>query len=260
MKMKETQDKSGQRSVIICFQKGFTLVELLVVITIVVILSAIVVSRGIFSSSESHGGEQLITELATRLNERQSEAQRLNGNKAVTAFHSSVAAPIEFDLTNLATTASLVTEGVDENADGIDDVTGDPLTFLNSGAWSLVYRGDQMRLPTDWKLAGSAAELGSIPLIATGAKGRGIPVTRIGFDGDGKALYRNAAGVWERTPSGTAPGKRINESAFWAFYFIRPGSDKTAIAVAVYPASGICERFRFDGTSWRGFADRIPSR
>lgn len=259
MKMNTAGNRDREKTVIQCFQAGFSLIELLVVITIIIIFSAIVISRGVFSSSRSHGGEQLITELATRLYERRGAAARLNGNKAANSFQSVTAPPLEFDLQNPSSTAALVTEGVDTNADGMDDVTGDRLTFLSGGVWDLVYRGVPMQLPSDWQLALSAAALGSIPLIAGGARGRGMPVTRIAFDGDGQALYRNASGGWERTPSGTAAGKKINESAFWAFYFIRPNSPQTAVAVAVYPASGICERFRFDGTAWRGFADRVPS-
>jgi type II secretory pathway pseudopilin PulG len=256
-------------------QLGFSLIELLIVIVLIIAVSAIAVSRGFYGSSTSHGAEQFMNDAATRLFERRQQAQRLNGATAADSFNEAPAPPLEFDFENPATTASLIIEGEDANRDGVDDVTGQRLTTLrvNYGSmpvrasWDAAYRDDAIKIPAGWKLAASETELGAIPLIAAGAKGRGILVTRIGFDGDGRALYRNESGVWETAPSGAAGSKRIAETAFWAFYFIRASGDgssksgrvnnDSAIAIAIYPSSGIVERFRWDGNSWRGFSDRV---
>lgn len=246
-------------------ESGFSVIELLFVVAIVTLLAAVVVSSGYFNNSSSHGGEQLITDLATRFHERRAEVQRLNGSRITTSLDIA-ATPIEFDLLNLSTTASLITEGRDQGGDGEDDDTGEILTHLrpkpgspDQGEWVFSHRQDAVSLPSDWKLVTNVSDLTTIPLIASGARGRGIPVTRIGFDGEGRALHKNEAGVWEKVPAGTSAGKKANESAFWVFYFVRPGSTNTAVALGIYPASGVTERFRYDGTAWRGFADRIPT-
>lgn len=243
---------------------GFTLIELLVVVVLVMILAAIVVPRGFFGSHSSHGGEQLMNDIYERLYERRKAVQRLNSGSQLSSFQTAPAPPLEFNFEDLSTTASIVTEGVDNNHDGYDDETGDKLTFLRTGAgnsmqWDIAYRGDAIKIPADWKLARTPSELGAIPLIAGGIKGRGVLVTRIGFDGTGRAFHRNQSGVWEKQPPASAATKASYENAFWAIYFVRPGTANTALAIAVYP-SGNSERFYYDGTQWRGYSDRLPKK
>lgn len=244
-------------------QSGFTLIELIVVVLVISIVAAISFKNFYSSSKEVGGAERVLESAAGRVVERRNEAVRLNGEnrQALDSVGSNIP-PLSIDFSNLANTASLVTEG-DDNADCLDDVTGTRVTCLILGInslWNMAYRPDAMGLPNGWSVAASSSDFGGIPLIGNGSSGRGVLVTQVGFDANGRALgYQSGAG-WVKNPAGAVAGGSPSLSAapFWAIYFVgkrADGSVSAAVAVAVHP-SGLVERFRYDGSNWIGFENR----
>lgn len=244
-------------------QGGFTLVELIVVVAVISIIAVISYASLYSDRREVGGAERVLEESAARVVERRSEAIRLNGEDRQLAVAQNVP-PLPIDFTVLAQTASLTTEG-DADGDCLDDVTGLPVTCLVSGinsTWQTARRSDALSLPSEWAVAQSSADLGGIPLIGGGSMGRGILVTQVGFDPNGAALAieSNSSG-WVAIPSGAVinDSPAMTDAPFWAIYLVGTNSANqvtAAVAVAVHP-SGLIERFRFDGTNWIGFQNRV---
>ena len=254
-------------------QNGFSLIELLLVLSIIVVIAAIWVSRS-FTGGEAGGAELLLGTVNSRLAERRGDAARLGAMKTFrettdeTGGGSTNALrnpPVAIDFNQSNTTSSLVTDSRDADYDGRDDSTGLEYTRLRISrnrlggtlqyVWRYAYRENPLMLPDGWRLA-SSRDL-PVPLIAGGAHGKGELVTRIAFDASGRAygFYRD---VW-RNDSPNADSSDVGDAPFWVFYFYMPDqTPAAACAVAVHP-SGLIENFRWDGTDWRGFGNRLPS-
>jgi prepilin-type N-terminal cleavage/methylation domain-containing protein len=244
-------------------QAGYTLIEIMVVIILISAIAAIAYTRLYNSSAEIGGAERVLAEAATRVLERRSEAARLNGENRQMAVYDNVP-PLPIDFASLPDTASLITEG-DDNDDCADDLTGGAVTCLveNFGVaqWETAFRADQIILPTNWTVAANVSSLGGIPLIAAGSDGRGILVTKVGFNADGRAFgFEPSLGAWVGMPSGAAvkPTPSLEDAPFWAIYFVgrNPSGGVIAAAVVAVHPSGLVERFHFDGTAWVGFQNR----
>lgn len=229
-------------------QSGFSLIELLIVIIIIGLIASFAFSR-FLSVQDAGSGERAVSAVAAKIGQRRDEAVRLNGLTVSTSLESQTAPLVTIDFGDLPTTASLFIDGTDANRDGIDDDTLAPLTRLQSNNWSYAYRPDRLQLPGSWTiLQNPPTTVGNI------SDGRGVPVTRVGFDGDGRA-YGYVSGVWQKYPalsSSSSPAAALlgeQNTPFWAVYI---GSRENAVAVAIYP-SGQTEKFRFDGSLWRGW-------
>lgn len=245
---------------------GFSLIELLVTITLLCILSAIAVTRLYSNQNEVGGGERLLEQAAKKISERRSEAIRLSGEDRhvlTVQLANDWILPISFK--DIEQSSSLITEG-DDNGDCLDDVTGTPVSCLVPApggeygyVWNLACRDDKLEIPDNWKLVRTQSDLGGISLIGGGSLGRGIITTAFGF---GRAGNANGYGVifgtregWIPPPGATSAGT-LATSPFFAVYFVpKNGSSKTAVAVGVHP-SGFIERFRYDGAKWLGYGNR----
>lgn len=227
-------------------QSGFSLIELLIVIIIIGLIASFAFSR-FLSVQDAGAGERVIQTVAAKIGQRRDEAIRLNGLNAATSLENEIAPLVVIDFSDSEATASLITDGTDADGDGRDDATGARITRLQNNVWQYSYRPDAIEFPGDWAVSTSIAPVGN------GSDGRGVPVTRIGFDGAGRA-YGYAKGAWQKYPSGSSEDTASTQNTpFWAVY---AGSGQYAVAVAVYP-SGQTEKFRFDGVSWRGWRARI---
>ncbi len=246
--------------------RGFSLLEMMLAIFIVILVSAIAVSNFFTDSASVGGAERLLEETASRLVERRASAVRLNDDDVRTGLSELNVNPLPMDFSNLLTTGSLRIDGADVDKNCIDDVTGLSLTCLTyyngESKWSLAVSEDYLELPRKWKLVQFQDELNGIPLIGGGKNGRGVVATKIGFDGRGFAYAVNPqTKSWESQPTGSqiTDYPSGNDAPFWSIYFILPSADgelpKAAIAVAIHP-SGLIERFRFDGSDWIGFKNR----
>lgn len=249
-------------------ESGFSLIEMLCVLFIISIISAIAVSRIYTGSNEVGGGERVLDEATARLTERRADAVRLNGDDRRSNLLQFQAAPLPIDFSDLTTTASLRTDGTDEDKDCVDDFTGKKMTCLqiggNRGEWILQLNEDALRLPDGWQVyVGGRGSL--VPPIGDGRNGRGVPATAIGFDATGKAMAKEVGyDEWVKMPTGSVASENpsANEVPFWAIYFLVPGSSrgsvKAAVAVAVHP-SGLIEKFRYDDKdgAWIGFKNRV---
>lgn len=235
-------------------QNGFSLIELIIVIGLVCLISALAYSH-LLSKTDSAAGERALESVAERVAMRRDEAIRLNGLQSATSLESEIAPLVEIDFSDLNSTASLIINGRDNDNDHYDDDTGEMLTFLESDGWKYSYRKDSLELPDSWHVV-SEKEM-PVKLIGGGGNGQGVPVTKVGFDADGRAYGYNAEGIWEKYPSGSSTDESY--SPFWTIYIVRSSSNKKseaqAVAVAVYP-SGQIEKFRYDGSVWRGWRGR----
>jgi prepilin-type N-terminal cleavage/methylation domain-containing protein len=255
-------------------ERGFSLIEMMAVIFVVVIISAIAVSRLYTGSSEVGGAERLLEEASARIVERRSEAVRLNGDDRRSLLVNFSAAPLPIDFSNLSSTASLKTEGVDDNRDCYDDYTQAKLTCLtirgNRAEWDLSFNQDELKLPDGWQVFQPGNKAKILPLIGDGLNGRGVLATAIGFDATGKALAKEAgSNEWVKVPTGAVQSETPSSdySPFWAIYFVVSSSGgirqnneiKAAVAVAVHP-SGLVERFRYDDGEWIGFQNRAVNK
>lgn len=258
------KDKSVFRQL----EKGFSLIELMIVLFIVILVSALTFSKFYGSATDIGGAEKILEETSARIVERRSDAVRLNGEDRRLALQQLTVSPLPMDFTNLNTTASLKIEGTDSDGNCVDDLTNKNLTcFSVSGgtaAWQLSYHQDEIKLPRGWQVITSRDSLGSLPLIGNGTNGRGVIVTKIGFDGKGKALALElGSSVWKTMPTGANVSETpsANNAPFWAIYFAvlenTPGGNsqvKAMIAIAIHP-SGMIERFRYDN-GWIGVNNR----
>ncbi|MCY7375265.1 MAG: hypothetical protein LH472_04755, partial [Pyrinomonadaceae bacterium] len=136
------------------------------------------------------------------------------------------------------------------------------LTTAINPTWRIARRDDALILPDGWRIARRASDLGDIPLIAGGSDGRGVLVSQIGFDGDGRAYAfqrRVTGGTWDALPDGAVVSDTpiLSETPFWTVYFVGSANDRAvaAVGVAIHP-SGLIERFRYDGSRWIGFENR----
>lgn len=253
-------------------EAGFSLIEMLIVMAVIGILVGYALSRNGATASTAGGGERALDEVERRLYERHDAAVRLNRLAAPTSLENYTAPPVEIDLTNATTTRALLIEGVDANGDGRDDNTGSTLTSLappatagGQGTWNYSYENSQaLALPIGWRILTAPEQLGAIPQIGLGQQGRGVLATGFGFDGQGRAMVRNAAGVWTTLPVGSlATADSPQTAPFWAVYMVQTqgaanntaGVGAAAVAISVHP-TGQFERWRWDGTTWRGFRRR----
>lgn len=229
-------------------EKGFSLIELLFVIVVVAFIASFAFSRFLSTREDAGSGERTLEQVASRIQMRRTEAIRLNGLRVATSIETETAPLVEINFADLATTASLVIDGTDADDDGLDDASGESLTRLVGNYWQYAYRADALAPATEWNIN----EQENSNLIASGSGGRGIPVTRIGFDGDGRA-YGYLDGTWRDFPTGALMDEQ--KPPFWAVYMSKGEQGNIAVAVAVYP-SGSIEKFRFDGNTWRGWRGR----
>jgi prepilin-type N-terminal cleavage/methylation domain-containing protein len=253
-------------------ERGFSLLELLIVIVIIGIVAGLAFNSRLVRPDAAFGGPRAVGEVTKRLLERQTAAVRLNPKRGDNTLDGFTMPPVEIDFAAPATTRALVTDGVDEDGDGRDDNSGEALTKAVApanagtpgavGTWSYAYAGKDLSLPTGWRIATSAADLGSIQLIASGQAGRGVLATRFGFDERGRALASSTpAGTLSATPPGSPTGAAALAAGpaaapFWALYLVGPGGNSAA-AVVVHP-TGALESWRWNGTTWEGFGHRTP--
>ena len=222
---------------------GHTLIELVIVVALIAIAVALAMSQAARRSETAGGGERVLRELRHGLEERRSAAIRLQPLPAPTSLESYSLPPVEIDFTDLVTTAPL-------------DVDN---TNVNGNSWSYVYTGDAIVLPAGWQVVASSANAitlaGSIPLIAGGSGGRGVLVTKLGFNGGGLPEVWDGT-IWRSLPAGSPSGGSADPNAapFWALYAIS-GDQQAAVAVAVHPG-GVFEDWRWTGGAWQGFQKR----
>lgn len=248
-------------------QKGFTLVETLLVLVIVTFISTIAVSRLYNSKSDVGGIERFVDAAGEKINERRQDARRLNGELSHRTLEKINAPPLVINFSDLSTTASLWTEGKDENGDCLDDVSEKPLTCLSQGKrgrvsyWNYAYTGEALKLPVNWAIAQSPEILVKrrVPLIGAGQNGRGVMVTQIAFDGRGRVFgYEN--GVWSANPGGQTANyedePNLDNDVFWAIYLLDESASESGVAITVSPSAQI-QILRFDGKNWIGVNGRI---
>lgn len=254
-------------------ESGFSLIEMMLVVIVAVIVTTMAMTGFYGGSANTSGAEGLLENAAGRLVERRAAAVRLNGEDRRSKLQTFTALPLPIDFSDLSTTATLRINGTDDDADCLDDVTGQPLTCLeindgNQGEWAAVYNDDPLKMPDGWQIAGSTGQLNKIPLIGGGANGRGVIATKIGFDATGKALaVETAVSGWQKFPTGSIQSDvpSAENAPFWAIYFVSAPKSKiligknavvaSAVALAVHP-SGLIEKFRYDGSQWIGFQNR----
>lgn len=248
-------------------EQGFSLIELMVVIAIIILISSITVHRLYSSSLEVGGAERLLDEVASRISERRAEARRLNGDDRRVDLESFTVEPLPIDFSDLSWTGSLNTEGADSDGNCEDDHTGRDLTCLivsgERAEWRLAFNDDALKLPTGWQVARNSRVI-RVPLIGNGMNGRGVLASAFGFDADGKAYAKEfGSNEWKNIPTGALKSEQptANDAPFWAIYFvvsggvIRGSEPNALVAVAVHP-SGLVEKFRYDNGEWIGFKNR----
>lgn len=248
-------------------ENGFSLIELMIVLFIVILVSGLVFSRFYENAADIGGAEKILDQASARIVERRSDAVRLNGEDRRLALQRLAVSPLPIDFSDLSTTGSLRTEGTDADNNCVDDLTNSALTCFSvsngTANWQLSYNQDAVKLPKGWQVITSAADLGSISLIGNGTSGRGILVTKIGFDEKGKAYaVETGSSVWKSMPSGANVSNTpsANNAPFWAVYFAvlqsAPGGRQVEaiVAVGIHP-SGMVERFRYDN-GWIGLNNR----
>ena len=239
-------------------QNGYSLIELLIVISLILIISSITIS-GMLSggSRDIRGIANFQTEIMDFVKTRQSDARRLNGERRGDFYARDNYQPIpllEIDFSkNLA---DLRINGEDEDGDCYDDTTGELLTCLkiNSGKgsyfWEYAYLENPINLPVELRLANDIQSLRNVPLISGGERGRGVLVTRIGFDYAGN-IYGFEQGGFYPQPIGTSPTSvaSLENTPFWAIYFVGENSSDFAYAIAVYP-TGYLESYVYSDQTW----------
>ena len=222
---------------------GFSLTELLVVLVVIIIVAGLALR----TLAGRDDGARLGQDVARRIRERRAAAIQLNTQTTATQLQQFVQPPVTIDFADPDTTRSLRLDGSDANGDGYDDVSGLPLTHFNppaaagaTGTWSYAYEGSPLELPSRWRIAATAEELGTIPAIPLGT-----PTTAISFTHEGTVTSLPPA-------AGTTDPAR--EAPFPAVY-LTDGTN--AYALAVHP-SGLVEFWRWDAeaNAWKGHGDR----
>ena len=250
-------------------QKGFSLLELLLVLTIITAVTLLTFSRLYSTSGEVGGGERILETVTGRIKERQSEAVRLNGNDhrrlSANSNPDGRIVPLPLDFTRWAETAALRTDGTDQDFDCRDDFTNELLTCLSSDEkWDLAFQSDALSLPEGWRFVQSESEFQDFSPIGGGSLGRGIPAVAVAFLPDGRAFGREINSEdWSEYPRDAIITDEPEPSLipFWAVYFVLRDRRDTnqrllaAVAVAVYP-SGQIKEFRFDNGTWFDYRNR----
>lgn len=223
-------------------QSGFSLIEVLVTLIVVAIIASFVWSQVWSGKPSARTGEVFLNQIAERITLRRFDAVRLNRLTSATSLDSRIAPPLEIDFANPATTASLVTDGVDADGDGRDDNTNLKITVPRNNSWDYGYQDDALKADRAWRLVADPAGL-NLP-------GNAVLVTNVSFDGAGRAFTRAADGTYQQQP-------QQNAFAFWFIcYAYESGGERLAmIGVAVHP-SGEVERFRYSDYAWTGFGGR----
>jgi prepilin-type N-terminal cleavage/methylation domain-containing protein len=246
--------------------RGFTLVELLVVIAVIGVVAGLGFSLAGRARTATAGAESLLRDVAARAQERRSAALHLNLLNAPTSLENYAAPPVDIDFANGPGMASLVLDGVDENGDHRDDLTGQQITYFappeneySTGGWIFGYRPNAFVLPPRWSLVSDSAVLEKIGPINPARPSQGYPVTRVRFDGAGRVTALDSDGNWQAyPPAANGSATTSADSPFWAVYFVETDY-QTAIALAFHP-SGLIERWRYDQqTGWQGFDRRRVS-
>lgn len=245
-------------------QNGFSLIEMMLTLMVVGIISVIAFKQLYRRDGDVGGGERILQTASAKIIERRGDALRLRGEdrRLQVSVRPSSVAPLAINFADLQTTASLVIEGTDDDKDCTEDITGQPLTCLKivggAASWLPKYADNRLALPSGWRVAQNAGDLGAIPLIAGGANGRGVLVTAIWFTPTGSAVWLDSFSSYNLpagTPSSSSAAPSQANSPFWAIYFVSSGSPALAVAVAVHP-NGSTENFRWDGAQWIGYQNR----
>jgi prepilin-type N-terminal cleavage/methylation domain-containing protein len=252
-------------------ERGYTLIELLLALAIVVLLAAFAAFAGRTRADQQGEGERVLADITRVVTTRQAQVRQLN-LKSLTGG-TSLEAPIkdasalDVDFASPDTTRDVIVSGVDANGDHIDDYTGQQLAYNDSGTLRVGFAGQPLSMPTGWSVARTSDDLHGIPMIGGGLRQRGRVARCVSFGIDGSTFPRgqdpsqaakcggdDASRAGSRTDAPAA-----GESPFLAVYAIftpRGSTSATgAVALAIYP-SGYTEPFRWDGSAWRGYNSR----
>ncbi len=200
------------------------MIELLIVILIAGLLTTI----GALAMRGSDAGHRAALAVVATLRERRAAATRLNPIEKRTALQTFDAPPISIDFADPDTTRPINAEAT---------TLEPPTAPATEGSWSFVYEGAPLSLPRGWRIATSAGDLGSIPVMTNAPL-----ATTISYDHNG------------RIPSSTlpppTPAAGFIESPVPAVYLT---DGKEARAVAAHP-TGLIELWIYDPKEnvWKG--------
>ncbi len=247
---------------------GFSVLEMLLVITLLGIVTAIGYAFAAHVQPDSQAaGERILSDLTRIVVTRQQQARQLNTlsrSSGTSLEEGTDNFEIAIDFATPQTTRTLLLDGVDVNHDGRDDNTGQQLSIFRDKQFIPAYTGAPLALPKGWRIALSASDMGSIPLIAGGTSARGQAARCIvfGYGGSTNPSAQNPSSPGNcGTPlqfvsgSGNTQNLARDAAPFMAVYAIAPGMD-AAVALAVF-TTGYTEAFHFDGHLWHGYNNRV---